>query len=141
VLEHGVGGINVDGGRFDGGRWPTNVVLDASQADSLDLQTGTWQGADPVSRKYPVFRYEPKPAPGDRPRAFGVSHTTVKPVGLMRWLMTLVTPPGGLVLEPFAGSGTTVEAAVRAGFRVVAVEKDPDYLPLIIARLTREVNG
>jgi site-specific DNA-methyltransferase (adenine-specific) len=55
----------------------------------------------------------------------------------MRWLITLLTPPGGTVLEPFAGSGTTIEAAVSAGFRVVAVEKDPAYLPLIQSRLGR----
>ena len=61
----------------------------------------------------------------------------MKPLGLMRWLITLLTPPGGTVLEPFAGSGTTIEAAVSAGFRVVAVEKDPAYLPLIQSRLGR----
>lgn len=137
VLAQGVGGLNIDGARFDGGRWPTNVALDAAQADSLDVLTGTWQGSDPVSRKFPIFRYEAKPAEAERPRAFGVSHRTVKPLALMRWLIALITPPGGLVLEPFAGSGTTVEAALRAGFRVVAVEKDPSFLPLIVSRVER----
>ena len=61
----------------------------------------------------------------------------MKPLGLMRWLVTLITPPGGTVLEPFAGSGTTVEAAVAAGFRVIAVEKDATYVPLVKSRLDR----
>lgn len=136
VLAHGVGGINIDGSRFAADRWPTNVTFDASQADTLDVLTGTWQG-ESLSRKFPIFRFEHKPSRAERPRAFGVSHSTVKPLGLMRWLITLLTPPGGTVLEPFAGSGTTIEAAVSAGFRVVAVEKDPAYLPLIISRLDR----
>lgn len=137
VLEHGVGGINVDGGRFGEGRWPTNVALDRAQADALDALTGTWRAEDPVSRRFPIFRFEAKPDRDERPRAFGVSHATVKPLGLMRWLVTLLTPPGGLVVEPFAGSGTTVEAAVQAGFQVVAIERDASYLPLIESRLDR----
>lgn len=64
--------------------------------------------------------------------------STVKPLSLMSWLVRLVTPPGGTVLEPFAGSGTTVEAAMREGFNVVAVEREADYLPLIMARIDRE---
>lgn len=136
VLEHGVGGINIDGGRFAGDRWPTNVAFDQAQADALDVLSGTWQG-ESLSRKFPIFRFEHKPGASERPRAYGVSHTTVKPLALMRWLITLVTPPGGVVLEPFAGSGTTVEAATGAGCRVLAIEKNADYLPLIRSRLER----
>ena len=61
----------------------------------------------------------------------------VKPLALMEWLVRLVTPEGGTVLEPFAGSGTTVEAAIHEGRRVVAIEREADYLPLIAARITR----
>lgn len=100
------------------------------------MLTGTWQG-ESLSQKFPIFRFDHKPSSGERPRAFGISHTTVKPLGLMRWLVTLITPPGATVLEPFAGSGTTVEAAVSGGFRVIAVEKDRTYLPLVISRLDR----
>ncbi len=53
-------------------------------------------------------------------------HPTVKPIALMRWLVRLVTPPGGIVLDPFAGSGTTGVAAIAEGFRAVIVERDPD---------------
>jgi hypothetical protein len=66
-----------------------------------------------------------------------VAHPTVKPLELMRWLVRLVTPPGGVVLDPFAGSGTTVEAALLEGFDVIAVEREADYLPLIQQRIQR----
>ncbi len=67
------------------------------------------------------------------------AHPTVKPLDLMRWLVRLVTPPGGLVLDPFAGSGTTAEACVVEGFRCVTIERDSTYLPLIRARLTKPI--
>lgn len=55
----------------------------------------------------------------------------------MRWLVRLVTPPGGTILDPFAGSGTTVEAAILEGFRCIAVEREGAYLPLIQQRIDR----
>ena len=55
----------------------------------------------------------------------------------MRWLVRLVTPPGGTVLEPFAGSGTTVEACIVEGFQCFAIEREADYLPLIRQRIDR----
>jgi DNA modification methylase len=66
-----------------------------------------------------------------------VTHPTVKPVDLMRWLIRLVTPADGVVLEPFAGSGTTVEACLREGRRCIAVEREADYLLLIQQRVRR----
>lgn len=81
------------------------------------------------------------PEPDWIPRGGGevVAHPTVKPLDLMRWLVRLVTPPGGVVLEPFAGSGTTAEACVIEGFRCIAIEREPDYLPLIVQRLTKPI--
>ncbi|GAA2237442.1 hypothetical protein GCM10010401_07010 [Rarobacter faecitabidus] len=61
----------------------------------------------------------------------------VKPLDLMLWLVRLVTPPGGTVLEPFAGSGTTAEACILEHFKCIAVEREADYLPLIIQRITK----
>jgi DNA modification methylase len=90
-----------------------------------------------ASRFFPVFRFESKAGSAERPRVDGVAHSTVKPLSLMRWLVRLVTPPGGVVLEPFAGSGTTAEACVLEGFRCIAVERDATYLPLITARLSK----
>lgn len=62
-------------------------------------------------------------------------HPTVKPLALMRWLVRLVTPPGGTVLEPFLGSGTTAHAARAEGFECIGIERDESYLPLIRYRL------
>jgi site-specific DNA-methyltransferase (adenine-specific) len=65
----------------------------------------------------------------------GVAHSTVKPLALMRWLVRLVTQPGGVVLDPFAGSGTTAQACVAEGFRCITIEREAQYLPLITTRL------
>jgi site-specific DNA-methyltransferase (adenine-specific) len=54
----------------------------------------------------------------------------------MRWLCTLVTPPGGRILDPFAGSGTTLQAALECGFDPVGIESDPKYVADINRRLT-----
>jgi hypothetical protein len=94
-----------------------------------------------ASRFFPTFRYQAKAPARERPRVEGVAHPTVKPLALMRWLVTLVTPPGGVVLEPFAGSGTTVEAALTDGFGCVAIERDVSYLPLIEQRIERVRDG
>ena len=84
------------------------------------------------------FFYVAKAPKSERPRTDdGVAHPTVKPLALMRWLVRLVTPPGGVVLEPFAGSGTTVEACILEGFDCIAIEREADYLPLIQARIDR----
>jgi site-specific DNA-methyltransferase (adenine-specific) len=57
----------------------------------------------------------------------------------MRWLVRLVTPPGGLVLDPFAGTGTTGQACALEGFRCVLAEKDPDSAELARVRLAKPV--
>jgi site-specific DNA-methyltransferase (adenine-specific) len=142
------------------------VVLDEDQADALDRQSGTLTSGkvSPGTKRgarsnasvcyadmaagsdltgygdtggASRFFYVAKAPARERPKVDGVAHPTVKPLTLMRWLCRLVTPPGGVVLEPFAGSGTTIEAALMEGFRVVAIEREDDYLPLIAARLER----
>lgn len=115
------------------GRWPANLLLDGFASDELDRQAPEERPA----RFFPTFRYEAKAPTSERPVVDGISHPTVKPLELMRWLVRLVTPPGGTVLEPFAGSGTTVEAAILEGFDCVAVEREADYLPLITSRLSK----
>lgn len=62
------------------------------------------------------------------------NHPTVKPLDLMRWLVRLVTPPDGTVLDPFAGSGTTIAAALLEGFEVIGIELTDEYLPIIERR-------
>lgn len=83
------------------------------------------------------FYYGAKAGKKERPVVDGLAHPTVKPLALMRYLIKLVTPPGGVVLEPFAGSGTTVEAAMLEEFDVIAVERDESYIPLIQSRIDR----
>lgn len=62
------------------------------------------------------------------------THPTVKPTDLMRYLCRLVTPPGGLVLDPFAGSGSTGKGALLEGFRFIGIERDPEYAKIAQAR-------
>lgn len=62
-------------------------------------------------------------------------HPTVKPLALMRWLVRLVTPPNGTVLEPFAGSGTTLVACHLENFNAIGIEMTDEYLPIIKGRL------
>lgn len=164
------------GARFDAsaehsaslGRWPANVLLDESQAEILDEQTGTLKSGDNNKRKkphqtdamagtlnmldreevaygdsggasrfFPTFKYQAKAPKKERPVVDGVAHPTVKPLDLMRWLVRLVTPPGGWVLDPFGGSGTTGEAALAEGMCCVLIEREAEYLPLIKARIDR----
>ena len=149
------------------GRWPANVVLDDDQAAALDTQSGeaSYNPAGTFGHEkesapgntiygdlknpgHPIFGYgdrggasrffyTAKADASERIRLDGIAHPTVKPLALMRWLVRLVTPPGGVVLEPFAGSGTTVEACILEGFACIAIEREADYLPVIVQRINR----
>ena len=92
-----------------------------------------------ASRFFPVFRYQAKASRSERERGLHegqkASHPTVKPVALMRWLVRLVTPPGGVVLDPFMGSGTTGVAALEEGFAFVGVERELEYFRICEARI------
>lgn len=101
----------------------------------------TYGDSGGASRFFPVFRYEAKAPTSERPNADGVQHPTVKPLDLMRWLVRLVTPAGAVVLEPFAGSGTTAEACVHEDRQCIAIEREADYLPLIVSRLQKPVQA
>jgi site-specific DNA-methyltransferase (adenine-specific) len=78
------------------------------------------------------FYYSAKASKADRA---GSTHPTVKPINLMRWLVRLVTPPGGTVLDCFAGSGTTLAAATLEGFASIGIEQSAEYVADINARL------
>ncbi|EJS3803280.1 site-specific DNA-methyltransferase [Pseudomonas aeruginosa] len=67
------------------------------------------------------------------------NHPTVKPTDLMAYLVRLVTPPGGKVLDPFTGSGSTGKAAVREGFEFVGIEREAPYLAIAEARIAHEL--
>ena len=93
-----------------------------------------------ASRFFPVFKYQAKAPKKERPvieREDGtkIQHPTVKPLTLLEWLVELITPPNGVVLDPFAGSGTTLQAAINKGFTPIGIEQDADYIKLIEKRL------
>lgn len=92
------------------------------------------------------YFYSAKAPTSERPKyedADGteIEHSTVKPISLMKWLARLVTPEGGVVVEPFSGSGSTIEACMLEGFECWAVEREVSYLPLIQARIDRASAG
>jgi DNA modification methylase len=72
-------------------------------------------------------------------RGEGNIHPTVKPIALMRYLCRLVTPPGGVILDPFTGSGSTGLAAMREGFDFIGIELNADYIKIANARILKEV--
>lgn len=92
-----------------------------------NLEVGAKDSAPSTAR----FHYSAKASKADRA---GSKHPTVKPVALMEWLCALVTPPGGTVLDPFAGSGTTGVAARAKGFNVVLCERESEYVADILRR-------
>lgn len=133
VLKHGVGGLNVDASRIGigagagyevpSGRFPANILFDEYAAGALDEQTG-----QPTSR----FFYIPKVSSKERA---GSTHPTMKPIKLMEYLIKLVTPEGGIVLDPFMGSGTTGVAADDLGFGFVGCEMSQEYYEIAFQRL------
>lgn len=198
VLEHGVGGINIDGcriglskgddprlggkgswatdktaknvyeGGYEGkniasselGRFPANVIFDEEAGQTLDEQS------DKASR----FFYCPKTNKKDRNEGLedfeekksrkwrddkGMKltgsgnprnemsknfHPTVKPTDLMAYLVRLVTPKDGLVLDPFMGSGSTGKACAVEGMQFIGIEREQEYLDIAKARIERAYN-
>jgi site-specific DNA-methyltransferase (adenine-specific) len=68
------------------------------------------------------------------------SHPTVKPTDLMRYLCRLITPPNGIVLDPFMGSGSTGKAAMAEGFRFIGIEREAEYIEIARARISAEAD-
>jgi hypothetical protein len=126
VLAHGTGAINIKDSRV-GDRWPANTLWDEEAAAVLDASTP----AQP-SR----FFYVAKPGKKER-NAGGAAntHPTVKPIALMGYLIKMVTPPGGVVLDPFLGSGSTACAAVATGFDWLGIEQSDEYADIAEARI------
>jgi DNA modification methylase len=120
VLQHGTGAINVDGGRVEGGRWPANFIHDGSE-EATDLLKDSAR-----------FFYCAKASKADRGENH---HPTVKPTDLMRYLCRLVTPPNGIVLDPFNGSGSTGCAAVLEGFQYIGIEREAEYIAISEKRI------
>lgn len=135
------------------GRWPASILHDGSdeviaafpEARSAGEHPGASTSRDGVTSfsgkqgalysdggSAARFFYSAKADANDR---IGSKHPTVKPVDLMQWLCRLVTPPGGTVLDPFAGTGTTGEAAWREGFSAVLIERECEYQADIARRM------
>ena len=158
VLAHGTGAINVDGcrvhsddaqggtytikrfapgasvnrdgiwkqdveftGEMKAGRWPANVIHDGSD--------------EPVALLGDAARFFYCAKASKKDRGEGNNHPTVKPTDLMRYLVRLVTPPRGVVLDPFMGSGTTGKAAVLEGFGFIGIEREEEYVEIARARI------
>lgn len=100
----------------------------------------TYGDSGGASRFFPTFRYEAKAPTSERPNVEGTVHATVKPLALIRWLVRLVTRPGGRVLDLYAGSGTTGEAALLEGMEVDLIELEETHLPLILARVRKPLH-
>jgi DNA modification methylase len=193
VLEHGTGGLNVDGCRVEAkdgrtliishgdgfgsgekvtaygdglsgsrhggsttlGRWPANLLHDGSDEvvglfpqmaagghpacrNTSGYSGGLEQGKTPHGHirtdagSAARFFYTAKASASERQ---GVTHPTVKPLDLMAYLCRLVTPPGGIVLDPFMGSGTTIKAAISEGFQAIGIERDPAYFAMAEHRM------
>ena len=107
-------------------RWPANVVHDGGE------QVTRLFPDDPDAPSVARFFYCAKAGEADRLES---EHATVKPVSLIRWLVRLVTPPGGWVLDPFAGSGTTAMACLAEGFNCIAVEREAAHVADIRRRV------
>lgn len=139
------------------GRFPANLILDEAAAAALDEMSGLSDhrreneslghhesvGSFGLKGHMNVrhhdsggasrFFYVAKASKADR--GAGNTHPTVKPTKLMEYLVTLVTPPGGTVLDPFCGSGSTGVAALRLGFEFVGIDKHESYVEIAKARI------
>ncbi len=164
LTAHGTGALEIEAGRVpreegDQGFWPANVALThhprchtrrcdaecpaalidaqphpgreisrlfyASKASRREREAGC--EALPI-REIPLYTGRPA-------RLVRNTHPTVKPIELMRWLTRLICPPGGTVLDPFTGSGSTGAACMLEGRRFVGIERDKRYVPVARARI------
>ena len=134
----GVAGLAIDEASFqkpgDRKRLPSNVLLDDGAAKIADEES-TVRHSSGVMVKPSRFFYSPKASKKEKLGPWN-RHPTIKPLGLMQYLCRLTkTPTGGLVLDPFVGSGTTLVAARLEGRKSIGVEKDPEWFPVARRRL------
>ena len=148
-------GLISDDGR---GRWPANLIHDGSDEvvalfPESSGQAGGVRGTEPSRAAANCYGelgrvpFAPRGDTGSAARFFYCAkaaaaergddnnHPTVKPIALMRYLLTLVTPPGGIVLDPFLGSGSTGVAAALLGMRFIGIEREREYFDLACRRI------
>jgi DNA modification methylase len=160
VEKYGTGAININGCRIwdenKAGRFPANCITterdaffskyfnitppELSKKASKKDRNSDWRGEE--------ITLPERVAGGLKGRNDGSlgkttfnrnTHPTVKPVDLMAWLVRLITPPGGVVLDPFAGSGSTLVAAKRVGFNYIGIERESEYVEIARARVGEEI--
>ena len=112
-----------------------NERLPSAKRVESDTSAARFFNSLPITELDTPIHYCPKASKADRA---GSKHPTVKPISLMRWLCRLVTPPGGMVLDPFGGSGTTGAAALAEGFKPILMEMEPEYIADIKRRFGLE---
>lgn len=130
----------------DLGRWPANLYQcpkpSRSEREEGLEDLDAIAGFDAVNRKEGSAGVDnPRAGAGRTAGEVKNFHPTVKPVNLMRWLIRLVTPPNGLVLEPFLGSGTTGVASSLEGFRSIGIEKEESYADICLQRILNAEGG
>lgn len=147
VLTYGTGALNIDGSRVEIGTGETKTYADRTKLTVTTVDQGRWpanvihDGSEEVLEYFGEpqrFFYCAKASKSERNAGLeGLPnfHPTVKPIALMRYLIKLVTPPNGTVLDPFLGSGTTAMAATLEGFKWIGCEITKDYWPIIEARV------
>jgi DNA modification methylase len=162
VLTHGTGALNIDGSRIGtetrynshAGNTNTGFTADDKRTDAgKGMFAGKSEGGSEVQGRWPTnvildeyivemfeesrFFYCAKASKRDRNEGLEThnAHPTVKPTALMEYLIKLVTSPGGTVLDPFTGSGSTGKAAILQGFDFIGIELTEDYIPIIEGRL------
>lgn len=141
----------------EAGRWPANVMTDGSfevleafppsARDAMRFFYSAKAGREERDEGLQEFANGARPTMGngigaqpDQRRSNNKNiHPTVKPVDLMRWLCRLVTPAGGVVLDPFMGSGSTGVAAIREGFSFVGCEQSREYFEIAHGRIVAAV--
>jgi site-specific DNA-methyltransferase (adenine-specific) len=158
VEEWGTGALNTEASRVNG-CWPANLTISHAPDCSEDSCTSKCPAGliDAMRPDLSPSRLFYSSKASKREREAGCNelplqsdllysrpavrlrrniHPTVKPVSLMRWLVALVTPPDGVVLDPFTGSGSTGIAAVREERRFLGIEREARYIDIACARLT-----
>ena len=149
------------------GRWPANIILDEEAGQILDEQSGingtgkkkigkdrksffrgdnqifgggtkTSQRIEDYGDKGGASRFFYCPKASKKDREDMNNHPTVKPTDLMLYLIKLVTPKEGIVMDPFMGSGSTGKAAIRGGYDFVGIEREEEYLNIAKARIENE---
>lgn len=152
-------GSDTDSYREHVGRWPANIILDEYTAELLDEQADASrffyvakankkdrnEGLDDLPEVRHADRNVTDGVGGDNPRNRTNKpkqnfHPTVKPTALMQYLVRLVTPENGVVLDPFTGSGSTGKAAILENKQFIGIELTEEYLPIIAGRLEHAIN-